>query len=133
MSLHEQPATQADEDTKNVRNDEYGHDPLVAMPSILQQDPGNHTIKPGRRERVADPARELICCQRAVEAARSGHLFFIVGGPAPCGAPAALIRHSALHAKWCSGAAASRALKLWQRISGIPLTPPDAALAIYAL
>ena len=76
MSLHEQPATQTDEDTNNVRYDEYGHDPLVAMPSIPQQDPSDNAIKPGRRERVADPARDLICGQRAVEAARPGHLCF---------------------------------------------------------
>ena len=81
MRLHEEPTTQTDEDANNVRYDEYGDHPLVAMPSIPQQDPSDNTIEPRRRERVADPARELICCQRAVEAARAGHLFFFVGGP----------------------------------------------------
>ena len=47
------------------------------MPSIPQQHPSDNTIEPDRRERVADPARELICCQRAVEAARAGHRVFL--------------------------------------------------------
>ena len=76
MRFHEEPTAQTDHHAHNVRNDEYGHDPLVAMPSIPQQDPSDNSIKPGRRERVADPARELIRRQRAVEAARPGHRFF---------------------------------------------------------
>ena len=85
MRLHEEPTTQTDEDANNVRYDEYGDHPLVAMPSIPQQDPSDNTIEPRRRERVADPARELICCQRAVEAARAGHRFLrALGGPCRC-------------------------------------------------
>ena len=81
MRLHEEPTTQTDQNAHDVRNDQNRNDPLVAMPSIPQQHPSDNTIEPDRRERVADPARELICCQRAVEAARAGHLFFFVGGP----------------------------------------------------
>ena len=79
------------------------------MPSIPQQDPSDNAIKPGRRERVADPARELVRRQRAVEAARPGHLVYLLVDRGGVRAPAALIRHSVLHAKWCSGVAASRA------------------------
>ena len=71
--LHKQPATQTDQHAQDVRNHQYRHDPLVAVPPISQQNPSDNAIKPGRREGVAGPARELICCQRAVEAARSGH------------------------------------------------------------
>ena len=78
MCFHKQPATQTDQDANNVRNDEYGYNTFVAMPSIPQQDPGHNAIKPGRRERVADPARDLIRRQRAVEAARSGHLVYLL-------------------------------------------------------
>ena len=98
MRLHEEPTTQTDEDAKNVRDDQYRHDPLVAMPSVSQQDPSDNAIKPGRREGVADPARHLIRRERPVEAARPGHFFSVFGGAAavaePCDAPA-LIRHSA--------------------------------------
>ena len=74
MCFHEQPATQTDQHATNVRNDHNSDNAIVAMPSIPQQDPSDHTIKPGRRERVADPARDLIRRQRAVEAARTGHV-----------------------------------------------------------
>ena len=78
MRLHEQPATQTDQHAHDVRYDEYGNYPLVAMPSIPQQHPSDNAIKPGRRERVADPARDLIRRQRAVEAARPGHLVYLL-------------------------------------------------------
>jgi hypothetical protein len=78
MCFHKQPTTQTDEDAKNVRNDQNRNDPLVAMPSVSQQNPSHHSIKPGRREGVADPARHLIRRERPVEAARSGHRFFCV-------------------------------------------------------
>ena len=77
MSLHKQPATQTYYDAHNVRYDEYSYNTFIAMPPISQQDPGHNAIKPGRRERVADPARDLIRRQRAVEAARPGHRFFL--------------------------------------------------------
>jgi len=46
------------------------------MPPISQQDPSDNSIKPGRREGVADPARELIRREGPVEAAQAGHRFF---------------------------------------------------------
>ena len=75
MRLHEEPATQTDQDTNNVRNDHNSDHPLVAMPPIPQQHPSDNTIKPGRRERVADPARDLVRREGPVEAARAGHRF----------------------------------------------------------
>ena len=104
MSLHKQPATQTDQNTNNVRNDHNSDNAFVAMPSIPQQDPSDNAIKPRRRERVADPARDLVRRQRAVEAARPGHLVYLLVDRGGVRAPAALIRHSVLHAKWCSGA-----------------------------
>ena len=80
MRLHEEPTTQTDHHAHDVRNDEYSYNTCIAMPSIPQQHPGHNTIEPRRRERVADPARDLIRRERPVEAARSGHLCFIVGG-----------------------------------------------------
>ena len=80
MRLHKQPATQTDHHAQNVRNDQNRDHPLVAMPSIPQQDPSDNTVEPGRRERVSYPARDLVRRQRAVEAARPGHRFFCVGG-----------------------------------------------------
>ena len=78
MCFHKQPATQTDHHAHDVRNDEYSYNTFIAMPSIPQQHPSDNTIEPDRRERVADPARELICCQRAVEAARAGHLVYLL-------------------------------------------------------
>ena len=81
MCFHEEPATQTDEDAKNVRYDEYSYNTFVAMPPIPQQDPSDNAIKPGRRERVADPARDLIRRERPVEAARPGHLVYSLVAP----------------------------------------------------
>ena len=76
MRLHKQPATQTDHHAHNVRNDHNSDNAFITMPSIPQQDPSDNAIKPRRRERVADPARDLIRRQRAVEAARPGHLVY---------------------------------------------------------
>ena len=102
-----------------MRYDEYGHDPLVAMPSIPQQDPSDNAIKPRRRERVADPARDLVRRQRAVEAARPGHRV-------PAGAGALFVDHyaplpdaAARHKfEGCATALPRAADQLW-RIAGV--------------
>ena len=36
---------------------------ILSLPAFVpQQHPSDNSIKPGRRERVSDPARDLICC-----------------------------------------------------------------------
>ncbi len=114
MCFHKQPATQTDEDAKNVRYDHNSDNAFVAMPSIPQQDPSDNSIEPRRRERVADPARDLVRRQRAVEAARAGHLFFSLVAPRRRrGAPAALIKHSA---------ARQRVQRRWRRREQLALS-----------
>ena len=118
MSLHKQPATQTYYDAHNVRYDEYSYNTFIAMPPISQQDPGHNAIKPGRRERVADPARDLVRRQRAVEAARAGHV--------PAGADALFVdRYAPLpdaaaghKFEGCATALPRAADQLW-RIAGV--------------
>ena len=114
MGLHKQPATQTDQNTTNVRYDQNRDHPLVAMPSVSQQDPSNNPIKPRRRERVADPARDLVRRQRAVEAARPGHLFLSL--VALRRRPAALIKHSGCTPNDAAAWLRREQLALWRRI-----------------
>ena len=127
MSLHKQPATQTDQNTNNVRNDHNSDNAFITMPSIPQQDPSDNAIKPRRRERVADPARDLVRRQRAVEAARPGHLVYLLVDRGGVRAPAALIRHSVLHAKWCGALAVNACSCAAAAYFFCPLTPPERA------
>ena len=78
MRFHKQPATQSNEDATNVRDNHNSDNAFITMPSIPQQNPSDNAIKPRRREGVPNPARDLIRRQRAVEAARPGHLVYLL-------------------------------------------------------